>query len=629
MATNENLIPIPGRLHSVATEGHVAGADEIYDDETGLTLDKVAGGALEEKEYTSGSDNGMGRVVLRKNLVNEVNTLTQSMINKSNTIYVIQYDFTLGENITIPVNCVLEFDGGSISGEYTITGNNTILDGTLKEVIGVSLHGTFDSSLQLSESMFKDMTEEEIHINSKKITNSIIAANVDGGWYNVGVAGSFISGKNSNIAHAEICGFNEETLTDYDSRDSVALYAETDGFAPTVLEGGIFTSKSVSFNNSINLREIKEGNYIDVFDTNENHYTSIVDSINLSTNTIYVKFNGFHNVSTHQIETPPSGSVVKINRITKLWGLNSNVVLVNNGNEVRAVTGCELGLNIRKSNIYSVGLDIVSLGTEDGQIALKASKFLVGFYSSSVKYMIQREYLVDETISYEDNANDYWIVEGRGLRSDGTTHHVARLDKDLNMTNNWAPISIKSRDSYIKVDGVNDKIITNKNICNTEGEVLLYNNPTKIDSSNNLELTLSDLTKTSQYYVEINGSAYTCILTVYCNGGNISGIKVTPVNVDENSFYVVRDTIIGYNNNKVYISRIGTTKRVVAIGTASPFEWTDVSQPTTIDNYTIWNTGDFQPDPATHVIPKGFQFFGTKPIWFNGTAWVDATGTPV
>ena len=33
MATSENLISIPGRLHSVATEGHVAGADEIYDDD--------------------------------------------------------------------------------------------------------------------------------------------------------------------------------------------------------------------------------------------------------------------------------------------------------------------------------------------------------------------------------------------------------------------------------------------------------------------------------------------------------------------------------------------------------------------------------------------------------------------
>lgn len=30
---SEVLIPIPGRLHSVATEGHVAGADEIYDDD--------------------------------------------------------------------------------------------------------------------------------------------------------------------------------------------------------------------------------------------------------------------------------------------------------------------------------------------------------------------------------------------------------------------------------------------------------------------------------------------------------------------------------------------------------------------------------------------------------------------
>lgn len=33
MAINENLIPIPGRLHSVASEGHVAGADEVFDDD--------------------------------------------------------------------------------------------------------------------------------------------------------------------------------------------------------------------------------------------------------------------------------------------------------------------------------------------------------------------------------------------------------------------------------------------------------------------------------------------------------------------------------------------------------------------------------------------------------------------
>lgn len=36
MATTETLIPIPGRLHSVASEGHVAGADEIYDDTSSM-----------------------------------------------------------------------------------------------------------------------------------------------------------------------------------------------------------------------------------------------------------------------------------------------------------------------------------------------------------------------------------------------------------------------------------------------------------------------------------------------------------------------------------------------------------------------------------------------------------------
>lgn len=143
---SEHMSPIPSRLYNAAVGGHVAGADQIVDDETGLTLDKVAGGALEEKEYTSGSDNGMGRVVLRKNLVNGVNTLVQTMINKSNTIYVIQYNFTLGEDITVPANCVLKFDGGSISGNNTITGNNTGIVATPSMQIfsGVDIQGTWN-----------------------------------------------------------------------------------------------------------------------------------------------------------------------------------------------------------------------------------------------------------------------------------------------------------------------------------------------------------------------------------------------------------------------------------------------------------------------------------------------------
>ena len=143
---SEYKIPIPSRIYNAAVGGHVAGADQIIDDKTGLTLDKFAGGALEEKEYTSSSNNGMGRVVLRKNIVEGINTLTQTMINKSNTIYIIQYDFTLGEDITVPENCILEFDGGSINGSFTLTGQNTFVKGLAESFLknNITISGTWN-----------------------------------------------------------------------------------------------------------------------------------------------------------------------------------------------------------------------------------------------------------------------------------------------------------------------------------------------------------------------------------------------------------------------------------------------------------------------------------------------------
>jgi hypothetical protein len=77
---------------------------------------------------------------------NLVNCLTQDMINEANTIYIIRYDYTLKEDITIPANCVLEFDGGSISGAYNVTGNNTSIEARLVKIFGtdVTLGGSWD-----------------------------------------------------------------------------------------------------------------------------------------------------------------------------------------------------------------------------------------------------------------------------------------------------------------------------------------------------------------------------------------------------------------------------------------------------------------------------------------------------
>lgn len=71
---------------------------------------------FKNREYQDGSFNGMGYVVLRKNMMNNINLLEQSMINKPNTIYEVRYLFCLdGNTITLPSNCKIIFNGGQFN----------------------------------------------------------------------------------------------------------------------------------------------------------------------------------------------------------------------------------------------------------------------------------------------------------------------------------------------------------------------------------------------------------------------------------------------------------------------------------------------------------------------------------
>ena len=80
--------------------------------------------------------NGMCRVVLEKNMVKGINLLTQGMLSQDNTIYIIRYDFDLNHNlageVTVPENCCLQFDGGSISNGTIIGQDTEILAGLVK-----------------------------------------------------------------------------------------------------------------------------------------------------------------------------------------------------------------------------------------------------------------------------------------------------------------------------------------------------------------------------------------------------------------------------------------------------------------------------------------------------------------
>ena len=111
-------------LSNIKTEN----ATELSNIRTELSSTKDDVAELSNKTYNPETYSGMGRAILRKNMVNGVNVLTQEMINQANTIYEIRYDFDLnGAEITIPAGCTLDFQGGSFSNGTLIL-NDTILE---------------------------------------------------------------------------------------------------------------------------------------------------------------------------------------------------------------------------------------------------------------------------------------------------------------------------------------------------------------------------------------------------------------------------------------------------------------------------------------------------------------------
>lgn len=115
-------------------------------DEEDITVTDNQTLKLKDKEYAPKDYSGMGRVYLRKHYVNGVNTLTQHMMRKPNTIYIIQYDYCLaGQTIEVPENCVLDFQGGSFRNG-TLVGTNTSINAGLNKIfnLDITINGTWN-----------------------------------------------------------------------------------------------------------------------------------------------------------------------------------------------------------------------------------------------------------------------------------------------------------------------------------------------------------------------------------------------------------------------------------------------------------------------------------------------------
>lgn len=86
---------------------------------------------------------GMGYVILRKN------KSFDEQVTNENTIYEIRYNFTLSKDITIPKNCILKFNGGSISSNsYSIVYNSTVVLGDYFKKINCTCTGRANDELK-------------------------------------------------------------------------------------------------------------------------------------------------------------------------------------------------------------------------------------------------------------------------------------------------------------------------------------------------------------------------------------------------------------------------------------------------------------------------------------------------
>lgn len=141
----------------------------ITPDEEDLTVSKPdkngnAIVSLKDRVYDESNFSGKGYKILRKNIQTidgvRKNILTQDMINNPDTIYEIRYNFDLnGAEITVPENCILKFEGGSLHNG-TLVSNNTTIENCQNNVFNnISFKNSWNISY-LSYKFFNNYTND-------------------------------------------------------------------------------------------------------------------------------------------------------------------------------------------------------------------------------------------------------------------------------------------------------------------------------------------------------------------------------------------------------------------------------------------------------------------------------------
>lgn len=271
--------------------------------------------------------------------------------------------------------------------------------------------------------------------NIKEIRKNQKIVNYTGGTFDTGAVLGVISNKEDD-AKIQVCGFkNSSETSKYTDRDSVAFYCSNTGANPSFsVNSANYSNDYVEVAHGTDLSKIKENSIIDTKHTPK--YSSLVSHI--IDNKIYIKDGWFKQVDggSTSPSIPSNGVGFDINRITKIWGRNTNVFIDDN-TETKKMVGEELGLfdSTNENTSTTVwGIDVVNFGKEV-ESCFQARSSKNGFKNTLISKITDGKDLANNLICCEVNGKREFYIKNNGEMSKLKLKIRTKTDGDIQQAN--------------------------------------------------------------------------------------------------------------------------------------------------------------------------------------------------
>lgn len=587
-------------------------------------------------------------IILKEHVVNGVNILMQEDMNEENTVYTIQYDFKLGEDITVPRNSVLEFDGGSINGEHTLKGYETRIVSPVKKVFGsnVSLSGSFvdfcidwlldDDENDVAPFVTKvwditnSITFKKKHYTFRseaKVYGSIYASNAKFNMYGNGclTIENTLSAERSvhsiNIFIRELHGHDDATK---------GLYIKSLSFSTTEIEYiHFFTQNCVlieagtdSLNTEVAFNNFKFSWLCDA---------PILINVRALSNG-WVNDNVFHDThfagGEYKREKPKGANRAMVWENPNRWSYNHNLF------RHLCCEGVE-GVLFEFNNMQYSVIDFLryEAGSDDSKIVFKnrsfANKIQDCFYDM--------KYRIDDSNNQNVCWGNYQPLSYYGLRK------VFSISPMSDYFEQATASRVRPKDDRVRLyDGSWESMST----CSAK---IRANKDILIGETNNFYIGFEVNTQEQKVLAFANKSSSAVTKTIYVRYLEIDNVKVRNGDNDITDKYQktrgmdanqVREGVYSRNIKAIkfestankdivlfvpqFVTKIGI---YIQVGTGTVLESLDLFGENPNDILGFPKEGTTADRPVCGVV--GFEYFDTtigKPIWWNGTVWVDALG---